>query len=150
MLNSTIRVVWVGGDTSIRRNLRERLAQADGIRVIAASKNEGQILALMAQHQPDVVVVSTRIPSSKRIELIRQLRAKRFTAGILVLVLSEDVPFIKAAIGAGANGYILESAPIEEIVEAVRAVQEANQVLLEIRRYTGNGCLVYTSRDGTP
>lgn len=139
MPGSTVQVILVDGDTRIRRQLRERFAQTDDVRLIAEAKNEGQLFALMVQHQPDVLVIAAQIPNSKQVELIRQLRANGSTVGILVLLLSEDVPSIKAAIDAGANGYVLQASPMEEIVEAVRAVQEANQVLVQIRRYTWNG-----------
>lgn len=134
MVGTTIRVVLVDGDMSFRWNLRDRLAQTDDIRVIAETKSEGPVFELMAQRQPDVVVVAAQIPSSKQVELVRQLRAEQSTTGILVLVLSEDTPAIKAAIDAGANGYVFQSSPIEEFIEAVRAVHEANQVCVQIRR----------------
>src|SRR5512143_956206 len=138
MPGPTIRFILVDGDTSIHRQLHEQLAQTDDIRLIAETRNEGQTFALIAQHQPDVVVIAAQSPSSQQVELVRQLRASGLAVGILVLLLSEDVLAIKALIDAGANGYTLQSSPMEEIIEAIRAVQEANQVLVQITRCTWN------------
>ncbi len=140
MPGPTIQVILVDGNAAFRHSLRKHAAGTGDIQVIAEAANERQVFDLITRHQPDVVVLGAPMPSSKQVELIRQLRASRSAVGILVLLLSEDVLAIKAAIDAGANGYALQSSRIEEIIEAIRAVQEANQVLVQIRRCTWNDC----------
>jgi DNA-binding NarL/FixJ family response regulator len=150
MPGSTIRVVLVDGDAAIRRNLRERLAETDDIHMSGETENECQAFDLIAGHQPDVVVLVAQVPNNQRIDVIRQLRTRGSTAGILVLLLSEDAQSIKAAIDAGANGFALLSSPIEEVIEAVRAVHEANQVSVQIRRCAGAAFSIDAPRHNTP
>ncbi len=138
MPGPTIRVVLVDGDTSIRRQLWERFAQTDDMRLIAEVKSKDPVFELIAQHQPDVIVLDAHMANNKQIELIQLFRARAFSAGILVQLLSEDVLAIRAAIDAGANGYALQFSPVEEVIDAIRAVQEANQVVVQVRRCTWN------------
>ena len=150
MLGSTICVVLVDSSAVIRRNIREYLAGADDIRVTAEADNGPEALDLVVQHQPDVVVLDAHMPGQNCVETVRQLRSQGSTVGILILVLSEDSPSIKLAIDAGANGYALQSSPIEEVIEAMWAVHEANQVLVQIGRRTRNDLRGEVSRNSTP
>ncbi len=150
MLGSTIRVVLVDSSAVIRQNLREYLAEADDIRLTAEAENGPQVLDLVVRHQPDVVVLDAHVSCKKCVETIRQLRSQGSTAGILILLLLEDSLSIKAAIDAGANGYALQSSPIEEVIEVVRAVHEANQVLVQIGRRTRNDLRGEVSCNNTP
>ncbi len=146
MPGPTIQVILVDGDAAFRYRLREHTAGTGDIRVIAEATNGRQVFDLIAQHQLDVVVLGAHMPSAKQVELIRLLRARASSAGILALLLSEDMTSVKAIIDAGTNGYALQASPIEEIIEAIRAVQEANQVLVQIRRSTWNDCSVPIAR----
>ncbi len=150
MPGSTIQVILVDGDAAFRSRLREHTAGTGDIRVIAEATNGRQVFDLIAQHQPDVVVLGAHMPSTKQVELIRLLRARPSSAGILALLLSEDIASVKAIIDAGTNGYALQSAPIEEIVEAVRAVQEANQVAVQIRQCAWNDGTAPTAHHNRP
>ncbi len=69
------------------------------------------------------------MPGDNGIEVARQLRARGFNLGILILTAFDDPPYIKAALDVGANGYVLKSANADELVEAVRSVYEGKLVL---------------------
>src|SRR4051794_25514722 len=69
------------------------------------------------------------MPQGSGIDVARRLRAVGLTLGILILTAFDDPPYIKAAIEAGANGYVLKSSDADTIVEAVRAVYEGKQIL---------------------
>jgi DNA-binding NarL/FixJ family response regulator len=59
----------------------------------------------------------------------RRVRAHGWPVGLLILTAFDDDPFIVAALEAGVNGFVLKTADMEEIIEAVRAVNEGKSVL---------------------
>jgi DNA-binding NarL/FixJ family response regulator len=127
--NSPIRVVLADDHSVVRRGIRDFLTETGEIRVVAEAENGAQALALTAVHQPDVVVLDIQMPDINGIEVARQLRHAGSAVGILILTAFDDPPYIKAALEVGANGYILKSSEADDLVEAVHAVYEGQQVL---------------------
>jgi DNA-binding NarL/FixJ family response regulator len=87
------------------------------------------------------------MPQRSGIDVARAIRAERLPVGILVLTAFDDEPYVRAVLQAGANGYVLKTADAEDIVDAVRAVQEGKSVLdpaiarQVMRRLSGEGPL---------
>src|SRR5450631_2091884 len=123
-----IRVVLADDHSVVRRGIRDFLVEAGDIAVVAEAENGTQAFNLALQHQPDVVVLDIQMPDSNGIEVARRLRAEGMRFGILILTAFNDPPYVKAALEAGANGYVLKSSEADEIVEAVRSVYEGKHV----------------------
>ncbi len=119
-----IRVVLADDHAVVRRGIRDFLTEAGDIAVVAEAENGEQASNLTVQHQPDVVLLDVQMPIHNGIEVARRLRKDGLAVGILMLTAFDDPPYIRAALEAGANGYVLKSSAAEEIVEAVRAVYE--------------------------
>jgi DNA-binding NarL/FixJ family response regulator len=124
-----IRVVLADDHSVVRRGIRDFLVEAGDITVVAEAADGAQALALVIQHHPDVVVLDIQMPQGSGIEVAQRLRADGLTPGILILTAFDDPPYVRAALAAGANGYVLKSSQANEIVEAVHAVYEGKQVL---------------------
>src|SRR5450432_572253 len=125
---TTIRVVLADDHSVVRRGIRDFLVEAGDIAVVAEAENGTQAFNLALQYQPDVVVLDIQMPDSNGIEVARRLRAEGLHFGILILTAFNDPPYVKAALEAGANGYVLKSSEADEIVEAVRSVYEGKRV----------------------
>lgn len=129
MPKAAIRVVLADDHSVVRRGIMEFLSEAGDILVVSEADNGAQALELIEQYRPDVAVLDVQMPEGSGIEVTRHLRKKGADLGILILTAYDDPPYIRAAIDAGANGYVLKSSEAEEIVEAVRAVFEGKDVL---------------------
>lgn len=123
-----IRVILADDHQVVRHGIHQFLATA-GIDVLAEANDGAQALQLIEQHQPDVAVLDIQMPEFSGIEVARRVRARGWPVGILILTAFDDDPFIMAALEAGANGFVLKTADIEAIIEAVRAVNEGRSVL---------------------
>lgn len=123
-----IRVILADDHQVVRHGIHQFLSTA-GIDVLAEASDGAQALQLIEQHQPDVAVLDIQMPEFSGIEVARRVRTKGWPVGILILTAFDDDPFIMAALEAGANGFVLKTADIEAIIEAVRAVNEGRSVL---------------------
>jgi len=123
-----IRVILADDHQVVRHGIHQFLTSA-GIEVLAEASDGAQALHLIEQHQPDVAVLDIQMPEFSGIEVARRVRARGWPVGILILTAFDDDPFIMAALEAGANGFVLKTADIEAIIEAVRAVNEGRSVL---------------------
>lgn len=128
MPETVIRVVVADDHGVVRRGIREFLTDAGDIQVVGEADSGAQALELIDQHHPDVAVLDVQMPGGGGIDVARHLRQRGMGLGILILTAYDDPPYIRAAIDAGANGYVLKSSEADEIVEAVRAVCEGRDV----------------------
>ncbi len=131
MDNPKIRVVLADGHSISHRGLLKFLQATGDIITVAEARTARQALDLVMHHRPDVLVLDVQRPPASGVAIIQHLRSLGSSVGILALVNTEDTSTIRAALHAGANGYALKSSSADEIVEAVRAVHEANSVLIQ-------------------
>jgi DNA-binding NarL/FixJ family response regulator len=124
-----ITVILADDHAIVRRGIRDFMAEMGDIQVLAEAETGAEALAAIREHQPAVAVLDVQMPNGGGIDVTRTLRAEGYTLGILILTAYDDPPYIRAALEAGANGYVLKSSDAEEIVEAVRAVYEGKQVM---------------------
>ena len=99
------------------------LLEAD-FEVIGVVADGRALLAAAETLQPDVIVVDISMPLVNGIEATRQLRKVAAQAKVIFLTMHTDVGFVRAALRAGAVGYVVkQSAP----ADLVSAIQEALQ-----------------------
>ncbi len=69
------------------------------------------------------------MPKASGIEVTRWVRAHFPEVGVLILTAYDDDPYVMAVLQAGANGYVLKTAAAEELIQAVRDVNEGKSAL---------------------
>jgi DNA-binding NarL/FixJ family response regulator len=103
-----------------RRGLRE-LLEEQGIRVIGEASSGADAIALAVRARPDVVVMDLNLPRQSGIEATRELVVASPETRVLMLTVASDERSVLDALIAGACGYLLKDATIEEIAGGVRA-----------------------------
>lgn len=124
-----IKVILADDHAVVRAGIRQFLESAGDIEVIAEASDGAAAIELIGQFRPDVAVLDIQMPKFTGIEVSRQVRANRWTVGVLILTSYDDDPYITAVLKAGANGYVLKTASPEEIIQAVRDVNQGKSVL---------------------
>jgi DNA-binding NarL/FixJ family response regulator len=127
-MEQPIRVILADDHLVVRHGIQQILVKA-GIEVVAEAENGLQALKAIQEHHPDVAVLDIQMPDFSGIEVARRVRAQGLSIGLLILTAFDDDPFVLAALEAGVNGFVLKTADMEEIVEAVRAVNEGKSVM---------------------
>ncbi len=124
-----IRVLLADDHHMVRAGIRELLEGAGDIQVIAEAGDGEQAQALIEKHKPDVAVLDIQMPKASGIEVTRWVRAHLPEVGVLILTAYDDDPYVMAVLQAGANGYVLKTARPEELIQAVRDVNEGKSAL---------------------
>lgn len=128
-MNSPIAIVLADDHAVVRKGTRDFLEGDETLRVVAETGDGNQALALALEHKPDVLVLDIQMPGKSGIEVTRHARANKLRCGILIVTAFDDAPYVKSALQAGANGYILKTAEPEELIQAVHEVHEGQLVL---------------------
>jgi DNA-binding NarL/FixJ family response regulator len=124
-----IRILLADDHAVVRKGIREFLEVDSSLRVISEAENGDAALEQALKLKPDVVVLDIQMPHKTGIEVTRLLREAGMRCGILILSAYDDEPFVRRALQAGANGYILKTAAPGELIEAVHSVREGQTVL---------------------
>jgi DNA-binding NarL/FixJ family response regulator len=95
--------------------------EEQGIRVIGDASSAPDAVALAIRAQPDVVVMDLNLPRVSGVDATRELVAAAPGIKVLVLTVAADERSVLDALIAGATGYLLKDATIEEIAAGVRA-----------------------------
>jgi DNA-binding NarL/FixJ family response regulator len=114
--------VWIIEDNrAFSRNAAAAINDADGLDCTGVFRScEEALAALKTAAPPQVVLMDIGLPGMSGIEGIARLRELAPHAEIVVLTVFEDEDKLFKAICAGASGYLLKSAGLDEIADAIR------------------------------
>jgi two-component system nitrate/nitrite response regulator NarL len=114
-----IRIVLVDDHALCRNGLTDLMAARSPMRVVASTGDPQQVLPLLQQHQPDLVILDLRMPSTDGITLLRRLRAEGCETPAVILTMSDAQEDLAAALRAGVRGYILKDMEPEEVLGSI-------------------------------
>ena len=115
-----IRLVLVDDQTILREGLRALTATVADLEVVGDASSIEDFEALDVE--PDVVVTGLAFTNAARDEAIKRIRARFARVPILALSMHDDLPTVQLALAAGADGYVLKSAPTADLFAGIRAV----------------------------
>ncbi len=124
-----IRILLADDHHIVRAGIRQLLESADDLHVIAEAGDGEEAQALIQKHKPDVAVLDIQMPKASGIEVTRWVRAQMPEVGVLILTAYDDDPYVMAVLQAGANGYVLKTAQTDDLIQAVRDVNEGKSAL---------------------
>lgn len=124
-----IRVLVVDDHSIIRKGMRAVLDLVPDIELVGEAENGKQAIKMDLELRPDVILMDLMMPVMDGITCIREVKARRPEARILVLTNFAGEDMIFPAIKAGAMGYHLKDSSPEALVEAIRQVQRGESSL---------------------
>jgi DNA-binding NarL/FixJ family response regulator len=124
-----IRVLLVDDDALVRAGLSMMLNGAANLVIVGEAGDGDQVLAAVATHRPDVVLMDLRMPKVDGITATRRLRSTPRPPEVIVLTTFDADENVLGALRAGASGFLLKDAPPAEIANAIRRVAAGDPIL---------------------
>lgn len=147
MAGPTIRVLAAEDDPFAQRAITSYLAGASGIDLVGVVGDGTTALELVRTERPDVLLTDIQMPGLNGIELVRAALALPHPPHALCFTsLGEDAT-MRAALEAGASGFLLKVDPPELLVQAIRCVHRG-EALVSPRLLAG--VLRSIARRGSP
>jgi len=131
MKPESIRVVVADDHAVVREGIRHVLERVEGLEVVAEAGDGDEALALVKQHEPDLLVLDITMPGRSGLDVTRTLRRAENGLGILILSMHDDPEYVLEAVRTGADGYVLKDSDPSELRAAVVAVHEGREYLSE-------------------
>jgi DNA-binding NarL/FixJ family response regulator len=139
-----LRVLVVDDHEFFRLGLRA-LLEDEGFEVADAPSGEAGLVALPS-FEPDVIVMDLNMPGISGIEATARAVEARPGVAVLMLTINRDDERVLEAVRAGALGYLLKDAELDEIVAGIRAAADGRPVLAP----TAAGAVMAHVRSGAP
>ena len=114
--------VFIADDHAVvRYGVRQALEELGGFEVVGEAENGRQVLNAEGIELWDVLVLDLSLPDLNGPEVLRRIRARRPTLGVVVLSMYPEEQYARRMYAAGANAYLSKSRPPGDLVLAVRA-----------------------------
>jgi DNA-binding NarL/FixJ family response regulator len=116
-----IRVAIVDDHPVVLSGLDAALRTASDIEVVGHGRSIAEARVLAVLEDVDVLLLDVRLPDGNGLDLLSEL-SERTGPAVLVLSTFKTRQYVAAALRFGARGFLLKTAPLEELVAAIRQI----------------------------
>lgn len=117
-----IRVLIADDHSLFREGLKQLIEMESDIRVVGFAPDGIEVLRMVDELNPDVVLMDISMPIADGISATREILNRRPETNIIVLTMHKEDGHVVRAIQAGARGYLLKNAKASEVLASIRAV----------------------------
>jgi two-component system, NarL family, response regulator DesR len=125
----TLQIMIAEDQAMVRQALVALLGLEPDIEVGAQAATGDEALAMAHKYRPDVAVLDIEMPGRSGIEVARQLRLDGFAGQVVIVTTFGRPGYLRAAMAAGASGFLLKDAPADQLAEAIRRVAQGERVV---------------------
>lgn len=124
-----ISVLLVDDHPVVIEGLRKLLTTAGDIVVIGEAHDASGALEQARNLKPDVILLDLRMPGANGVQATRRLREQEVASAVIILTSYGDQAYVRQALEAGADGYLLKTTPSEELIAAIRSTLRGRRQL---------------------
>jgi two-component system response regulator NreC len=117
-------IVLADDHTVVREGLRALLEHDGQMEVVAEASDAESALRYVRGHKPDVLVLDLNMPGRDSLEIIPEIAGASPGTHVVVLTMQHEPSFARAALRAGAAGYVLKDAAQSVLIQAIEAARE--------------------------
>ena len=125
------RVFLVDDHPLVREHLRSLLEREPDLAVCGEAADGPTALSLIAQQEPDLVILDISLKRSHGLELLKDLQGLRPALPVLVLSMHDEALYAERSLRAGAKGYITKEEATVNVLQAIRKVLAGHIYLSE-------------------
>jgi DNA-binding NarL/FixJ family response regulator len=119
-----LRIFLADHHVLIRGGLRILLRTRGDFSICGEAENGIEAVKLIIQAKPDIAMLDVDMPGINGIEATRQVRKAAPNTEVLIFTAEDNEDIMRECLRAGASGYLLKSAPDEQITDAIEALAQ--------------------------
>lgn len=104
--------------------IKRIISEVSDLEVVGEARDGLQLLALLKQLTPDLVILDISMPNIRGIEATREIKMTHPDVKVLILTMHKDKDYLYHAISAGADGYLLKEDADTELFSAIETIQQ--------------------------
>ena len=119
-----INILIVDDQKTIRNILESYLQKESDLKIVGFAVNGKEAIDQISVLQPDVVLMDLEMPIMNGLDATKIIADKFVTTKVLILTIHDNEQDLNRALHNGAKGYLLKTAPGEELINAIRQVNK--------------------------
>lgn len=124
-----LRIVIIDDHKIVKDGIRAILEEQKNYKVVGEAANGEEALAVIENSKPDLILMDITMPVLNGLDLTRRLRQNGNSTKVLILTMHKELSYLKQALQAGANGYLLKNCSVNELNTAIQTVMD-NRVFI--------------------
>ena len=128
-IREPVRVLLVDDSVLTLQGLKTFLSKNSHIDIVGIARTRADALAAIQTHRPNVVVLEVRVGQASGIDLCKTIRESHPNIGVLFFTAHDDKNLLHSAILAGAQGYILKTAPADTVAKSIQTVAGGQAIM---------------------
>jgi DNA-binding NarL/FixJ family response regulator len=117
-----IKVIIADDHKIFKQGLLKLLESAEDIEVIGESGDGHEVLNLIEQKRPELVILDISLPGLSGFEIAEEIQKKGIETKVIFLTMHNDFLTAQKAIFSGASGYVLKDNAFEDLLYAIKSV----------------------------
>jgi RNA polymerase sigma factor (sigma-70 family) len=113
----------------VRAGIRALVQSVPEFEVVGEAGDGREALQLAKTLQPDVMLLDVAMPELNGLDAIPRILKQNAKIAVIVLSMHASREYVLRAVHAGAAGYVLKNAAVDELENAIRAVARGNKYL---------------------
>ena len=118
----TLRVALVEDQRLFNEILAAQLRKEPDVEVVATAQTGAEALRIACALRPQVLLIDIGLPDMSGIEVARAVRARAPEVRLIALSVHDEPQIVRDMLEAGVSGYVLKSAALDDLVQALRVV----------------------------
>jgi len=119
---NSIKIIIADDHPLFRRGLKHALEETNDIQVIGESSNGEDLLSLIKDCIPEIILLDISMPGKSGLDLLKQLKSEHPKLPILILSVYPEEQYAVRFLKAGASGYLTKESAAEKLAEAIRKI----------------------------
>lgn len=123
------RILLADDHTLFRQGIKRILASASDLEVVGEAGDGLELLELLKKLSPDMVIVDISMPRLRGLEATREIKIIDPAVKVLILTMHKDNEYLRNAISAGAEGYLLKEDADTELFSAIATIRKEGRYI---------------------
>ena len=116
-------VVLADDHLMFREGMKKIIKEIGDLKIIGEASDGHELLSLMKKLSPNMVILDISMPNSRRIEATREIKTIHHEIKVVILTMHNNMDYLRHAIAAGAEGYVLKQDAGTELLSAIETVR---------------------------
>ncbi len=116
------RIVLADDHALMRAGIKQLVDGQPGLNVTGEAANGTELLRILRQDTPDLVILDISMPGLGGIEVARTIQDRHPDVAVLILSMHKRKEYLRMALAAGAKGYLLKENTAGELIRAIQTV----------------------------
>ena len=123
------RIILADDHTMFRQGIKNILEGAEDLEVVGEAGDGLNLLEILKQVTPDLVILDISMPNLGGIEATREIKTISSDVKVLILSMHRDKEYVYYAISAGAEGYLLKEDTDTELFTAIEKIRNGEHYI---------------------